>query len=63
MLKQSLQLEVIKEDRIYQLNLPANGPLGEIHDVIYQMRSYVIDRINDAQKADQPKEPEQPKSE
>jgi len=61
MLKQSARLEVKREDRIYQLNLPDNCPLGEVHDVLYEMRCYIIARINEHQKADQPREPEQPK--
>jgi len=63
MLKHSAQLEVRKEDRIYQLNLPVNCPLGEVYDVLYQMRSYIVDRLKEAQKSDQPKESEQEKSE
>lgn len=73
MLKQSVYLEVVKEDRIYKLHLPDSCPLGEVHDVLYQMRSYIIERMNDSRKADQPQpdqpqpdqsqEPEQPKSE
>jgi hypothetical protein len=56
MITQSVSLEVKKNDRIYRLNLPMDCPLGEIHDVLFQMRSYIIDRINEAQKQDAPKE-------
>lgn len=58
MLKQSANLEVVREDRVYSLNLPASAPLGEVHDVLFQMRSFVVDKINEAIKADVPKEPE-----
>lgn len=58
MLKQSANLEVSREDRIYSMSLPANASLGELHDVLFQMRSFVIDKINEALKADKPKEPE-----
>ncbi len=58
MLKQSATLEIVKEDRVYSLNLPSTAPLGEVHDVLFQMRSFVIEKINEAQKLDAPKEPE-----
>ncbi len=58
MLKTQAQLEVKINDRLYQLNLPSDAPLGEAHDALFQMRSFVISKINEAQKADTPKEPE-----
>lgn len=61
MIKQQVILEVKKEDRIYQFQLPSNCSLGEVFDVLFQMRSYVVEKISESQKADQPKEPEQPK--
>jgi hypothetical protein len=66
MLKQSVMLEVKKEDRIYTLLLPPNCPLGEVHDVIYQMRTFIVEKVVEAQKQDQPPVdpvPEQPKAE
>jgi hypothetical protein len=60
MLKHSVQLEIVKDDRVYQLSLPNNCPLGEVHDVLFQMRSYIVDRINEAQKQDQPLQPSPP---
>jgi hypothetical protein len=56
MLKQSAQLEVKIGERVYQLNLPSESPLGEVHDALFQMRSFVINKINEAQKLDAPKE-------
>lgn len=64
MLKQSAMLEVKIGDRIYSLSLPNDAPLGEAYDALFEMRSYVISRINDAHKADETKkEEEQPKVE
>lgn len=63
MLKQSAMLEVKIGERVYQLNLPSDAPLGEAHDAIFQMRSFIIAKINDSQKLDAPKEPEQEKQE
>lgn len=58
MLKTQAQLEVKIGERVYQLNLPSDAPLGEAHDALFQMRSYVIGKINEAQKVDAPKEQE-----
>lgn len=56
MLKSSAMLEVKIGERLYQLNLPLDAPLGEAHDALFQMRSYVVQKINEAQKIDAPKE-------
>ena len=61
MLKQAAMLEVKINDRVYQLHLPADAPLGEVHDALFQLRSYVVERINEAVKKDAPKE--EPKQE
>jgi hypothetical protein len=60
MLKQSAMLEVKIGDRVYQFNLPSDAPLGEAHDAIFQMRSFIVDKINEALKLDTPKVPEVP---
>lgn len=58
MLKTQAQLEVKIGERIYQLNLPSDAPLGEAHDALYQMRNFVISKLLEAQKLDAPKESE-----
>lgn len=58
MLKQSATLEVKIGERVYTLTLPSESPLGEVHDALFQMRSYVISKIIEAQKADEKKESE-----
>jgi len=64
MLKLANVFEVVRADRVYTLTLPSNAPLGELHDVIFQMRSFVVDKINESIAAEKPKEPkEQPKVE
>ena len=55
MLKQSAMLEVKIGERVYQLSLPTDSPLGEVHDALYKMRSFVIDKIVEAQKVDEKK--------
>jgi len=56
MLKTSAILEVKINDRTYVLTLPNDSPLGEVHDALFQMRSFVVEKINEAQKADAKKE-------
>lgn len=58
MLKNKAVLEVKIAERTYSLELSNDSPLGEAYDAITQMRSYVINRINDEnekskQKADE----------
>ena len=59
MLKQTVQLEVKIGERNYILLLPGDCPLGEVHDALFQMRSFVIGKINEAVKADEPKKLEE----
>ncbi len=63
MIKNVSILEVLKGERVYQLHLPSNAPLGELHDVLFQMRSFVVDKINEAVQIDAPKPLEEPKQE
>jgi hypothetical protein len=60
MLKTNAVLEVIKNDRVYSLTLPNNAPLGELHDVLYQMRCFLIEKINEITNVDKPKESLEP---
>jgi len=60
--QQTASLEVIREDRIYSLTLPHNAPIGELHDVLFQMRSFVIEKINEAINADKPKQVQEPEN-
>ena len=56
MLKQQAALEVKKDERVYSLSLDSNSPLGEVYDVLCQMRGYIIQRMVDEQKlSEQPK--------
>ena len=58
MLKQQIILEVKKGENTYLMQLPQNCALGEVHDVLYQMRTFVIERILEEQKKDKPIVPE-----
>lgn len=56
MLKTNAILEVTKEDRTYTLTLPANSMLGEVHDVLHNMLSFVLQKINEAAQTVKPAE-------
>lgn len=46
MLENLTSLKVQKEQRSYQLMMAQDSPLGEVFDVLSQMRSYVLQLIN-----------------
>jgi len=56
MLKQQLVLEVVKGERTYQLHLPQGCPLGEINDVLYEYRTFIMQKMQEALKVDEPKQ-------
>lgn len=58
MLKQKSILEVKIADRNYEFQCDGSAPLGEIHDVLCQMKQYIVQRIVDAEKTEEVKEPE-----
>lgn len=49
-------LSVKKEDRIYHFYCANNANLGELYDVLNEMRAYVLQRIKDSDEASKPKE-------
>ncbi len=62
MIKNISALEVKKEDRIYKLYVENDSPLGEVFDVLTQMRAFVFERIKAVEEAEKAK-PEEVKSE
>lgn len=46
MIKNQTVLEIIKNERVYQLHLSSESPLGECFDVLSEMRSFILERIN-----------------
>ncbi len=50
MIKNKTVLEVKMGERTYELMCSPDSPLGELYDVLFQMQSYVIGKINDSQK-------------
>lgn len=45
MIKLITNLEIIKEGRIYSLPVPENSSLGEIHDILFEMREFISHKI------------------
>lgn len=55
MFKQKLTLEVKgSEDRVFKFECDPKAPLGEIHDALHQMKSCVVQLINDYDKKEAP---------
>lgn len=53
MIKSKTVLEVKRNDRIYQLECEPDSPLGEVYDALCAMRSFVVQRINEQQQAEE----------
>ncbi len=47
MIKNSTVFEIKKDERLYQFIMPSDAPLGEIHDVLFQMKAVVVQKINE----------------
>lgn len=56
MIKQKTVLEVKIAERVYSLECAPDSPLGELHDCLSQMKNYVIDRMQQAEKPVEVKE-------
>lgn len=43
----SIEIKKVKEDqeRVYQMICDNHSPLGELYDVLCEMRGYVVDRL------------------
>lgn len=52
MIKQQAILEIKKDDRTYQFHLSPDSPLGEVFDILCEMRAFVINRLNEASKSE-----------
>jgi len=56
MIKNLTAVEVKMGERIYKLLCEIDSPLGEVHDVLCQMKAFVVKKINEAHAAEIPKE-------
>ena len=59
MFKQITVGEVKRGERTYQLLCDPASPLGELHDVLLEMKSHCIERMEAIQKAEAPQQPQQ----
>ena len=53
MKKNLTSIEIKVGERLYQLLVEPTAPLGELHDVLFQMKTHVLDLMK---QADQPVE-------
>ncbi len=63
MIKNKTILEIVKNEKTFQLSLDPNASLGEIFDALCEMRQFVVDKINEAHKAQMPPETAAPVAE
>lgn len=63
MLKHVVNLEVVKGERKYLFSLLPDSPLGEVYDVLFEMRNFVVEKLNESLNKDKSNESEQPKAE
>lgn len=56
MLKNNSVLEIKIGERIYQFHCSPDSPLGELHDAIHQMKSFIIQKIIDVEKETKPEQ-------
>lgn len=53
MIKQKSVLEVVIENKKYELLCDSDSPLGSLHDALMQMKGWAVDRMISAQKEEQ----------
>lgn len=53
MIKTQTALQVVKNERTYTLYCASDSPLGELHDVLMEMKGYCVERMISAQKEEQ----------
>lgn len=51
MLKNKIALEVNINERLYSLELLPESPLGEVYDALSQMQTFVMNKMQEVQKA------------
>ena len=61
--KLMVHFEVVKNDRVYRLEVASGAPLGELYDSLHEMLTAVLEmskKANDNAKQAQPKEEIEP---
>ncbi len=59
MIRTNTVLEIKRGERAYTLHLPAEAPLGELHDVLHEMKIIIVKTIAERaqQEVVEPQEP------
>lgn len=60
MLSAKTTLTIKLGERTYEFHCDPLSPLGELHDVLCQMKSFIVEKLNAAHSADQPQKAETP---
>lgn len=55
MIKNVTALEIKVNERIYKFLCEVDSPLGEVHDILSQMKNFVVERINKIHEQEQKK--------
>ena len=53
MLKQTFMLEIKKGEKLFTLHFMPEATLGELHDVLYEMKCDIVNRIQAVQKQEE----------
>ena len=48
MIKAKTQLEVTINNRVYSMFFEPSSPIGEIHDALYEMKSFIVGKMQEA---------------
>jgi hypothetical protein len=62
MIKNISKIEIAIGERIYHFLCEVDAPIGEVHDVLMQMKGLVIQKMNEAHDAMKGKEADKPAS-
>lgn len=61
--RNSITLEVEKEERLYQMELPVNAPLGEAYEAVSEFRKEIVRLINESVQKEESSEDEKKEEE
>lgn len=64
MLKSNHVLEIKRQERLFQFLMPTDASLGEIHDVLHEMKLFIVKTLTEraqteVKSPDQPPEPQE----
>ncbi len=56
MIKNQSVIEIKVGEKVYQFHCSLDSPLGEIHDILHQMKSYVLKKMIEFEQKENEKE-------